>query len=76
MVTFYLLDSPSIGGYSDAPVFYTPGTYMKGNALIASKRITCVGIVHGTISDKTGGKMAAIHPAALILETLEKATRP
>lgn len=70
---FFLLDSPSIGGFSGAPVFQMPGTYLKGNALVVSKKIICVGIVHGTISDQTGGKMAAIQPAALIIETLQKA---
>jgi hypothetical protein len=31
-----------------------------------------VGLVHGTLSDSTGGKMGAIVPSFLILETLEQ----
>ena len=38
--------------------------------------IQCVGIIHGTISDDTGGKMAAVTPSRYILETIEKALRP
>lgn len=33
----------------------------------------CLGIVHGTISDNTGGKMAAVTPSIYILETIDKA---
>jgi hypothetical protein len=75
--SFFLLDSPSIGGFSGAPVFLLPGTFSRStgsaSALVFSKKLQCVGVVHGTISDKTGGKMAAITPSWFVVETLEKA---
>lgn len=70
---FFLLDSPSIGGFSGAPVFHLPGAYSAGGGLVISGRLECVGLVHGTISDDTGGKLAAIVPAQFISEALEKA---
>ena len=70
---FFLLDSPSVGGFSGAPVFDLPGVFSSGGVLIEDEDLKCVGVVHGTISDDTGGKMAAVHPAELILETLQKA---
>lgn len=69
---FFLLDSPSIGGFSGAPVLRLPGTYTRGSSLVFSSGVRCVGIVHGTISDNTGGKMAAITPAAIVVQLLEE----
>jgi len=38
----------------------------KGNPLI------CVGVVHGTIGD-TGGTLAAVMPASLVVDTIKAA---
>lgn len=71
--TFYLLDNPSIGGFSGAPIFQMPGAYSSGDALVFSRNVACVGLIHGTISDDTGGKLAAAVPSAFIVETINKA---
>ncbi|MFZ3138893.1 MAG: serine protease [Thermodesulfovibrionales bacterium] len=72
--TFFILDKPSIGGYSGAPVYLMPWPYSDSAALTMPKSSTppkCVGLVHGTISDDTGGKLAAIVPSAFIVQTIK-----
>ncbi len=69
----FLLDSPSIGGFSGAPVFMLPAAFSQGPGVIFSASAFCVGLVHGTWSDNTGGKLAAIVPVAYIVQTLDKA---
>ena len=70
--SFILLENPSVGGYSGGPVF-DMGLVDEGNIqFIRPKGTFCYGIVHGTISDLTGGKIAAITPAFYILELLMK----
>lgn len=71
--TFYLLESPSVGGFSGAPLFELPGAYMEGNAFVPEKRIACVGLIHGTISDETGGKFAAVVPSYFIVKEIRRA---
>jgi hypothetical protein len=70
----FLLENSSIGGFSGSPVFLLPNAYSQGGALMFGSGSFCLGLVHGTVSDQTGGKMAAIVPVAFITETLEKAT--
>jgi hypothetical protein len=73
---FFLLDKPSIGGFSGAPVYLSPGPFSSGGALVfqnASAPPSVVGLVHGTISDNTGGKLAAIVPAKFIRDTILEA---
>lgn len=72
-VRYYFLDSPGIGGYSGAPVFHVPGQFSRGNMLVFRKDFACVGLVHGTLSDETGGKLAAIVPAKFIAEAFDLA---
>lgn len=74
--TFFVTQDPSVGGFSGAPVFDTRLPYSTENVglsvqLGAEPRI--VGLVHGTLSDNTGGKFGAIVPAFIILEVLERA---
>ena len=69
---FFLLDSPTIGGFSGSPVLITPGAFSEGPGITMSATVLCVGLVHGTIQDQQGG-LAAIVPTAFIVETLEKA---
>ena len=52
---FFLLDKPSIGGFSRGPVFEFLGALSSGGGLTIGGRFACVGLVHGTISDETGG---------------------
>lgn len=70
---FYLLDNPSIGGFSGAPIFETPGAHSSQGGLVIGGRLACVGLIHGTISDDTGGKLGAVVPSAFIIETMDKA---
>lgn len=72
---FYLLDSPSIGGFSGAPIFELPGAHSSQGGLVIGGRLACVGLIHGTISDDTGGKLGAVVPSAFIIETIDKAKR-
>jgi len=74
--TFFVTQDPSVGGFSGAPVFDTGLPYSTENVGLsvrvgAEPRI--VGLVHGTLSDNTGGKLGAIVPAFIILEVLEQA---
>ncbi|MCS6285827.1 MAG: trypsin-like peptidase domain-containing protein [Nitrospira sp.] len=71
--TYFLLDSPSIGGFSGSPVCALPGAYTRGASLVLGGGLHCVGLVHGTVSDVTGGKMAAVVPSAFIFQVLRKA---
>ncbi|MBU2900442.1 S1 family peptidase [Maribacter dokdonensis] len=58
---FIILEMPSIGGYSGGPMFDLG--YMITGMMSQTKEKTLLhGIVHGTISDPTGGKLAAITP--------------
>ena len=70
--TYFLLDSPSIGGFSGSPVCALPGAYMTGSSIIVGSGLQCFGLVHGTVSDSTGGKMAAIVPSAFLRQLLAK----
>ncbi len=69
----FLLDSPSIEGYSGAPVFILPGAHSKEGALVFAGRVVCVGLMHGTWSDGTGGKLGAVVPARFVAEALAEA---
>lgn len=58
---FVILELPATGGYSGGPVFDLG--YQISGALTSTKENTILhGIVHGAISDQTGGKLAAITP--------------
>jgi len=58
---FIILELPSTGGYSGGPMFDLG--YMISGMMTQTKEKTILhGIVHGTISDPTGGKLAAITP--------------
>ena len=73
---YFLLDNPSIGGFSGAPLFLFPNPYTSGGSMIFPESgggAKCVGLINGTISDDTGGKMAAVTPSIYILETIKKA---
>ncbi len=59
---FIILETPAMGGYSGGPLFDLG--YLISGAMTTTKEKTVLhGIVHGTISDKTGGKLAAITPS-------------
>jgi hypothetical protein len=71
LATFIILQDPSIGGLSGGPVFDTGKSYFEGRAMAVRSGVSLVGIVHGVISDNTGGKLAAVVPATEITKLLE-----
>lgn len=58
---FIILELPSTGGYSGGPLFDL-GYQITGAMTTTKEKTLLHGIVHGTISDTTGGKLAAITP--------------
>jgi hypothetical protein len=71
----FLLQDPSIGGFSGAPVFDLPGIRLSGSAMVAHQGVACFGITHGTLSDDTGGKLAAVTPSSAVIELIDKAEK-
>lgn len=65
--TFIVLENPSVEGYSGAPVFDISLVVM-GNVQMAGNGTKCVGIIHGTIPDATGGKLTAMTPSFYVYE--------
>lgn len=59
---FFLLENPSVGGYSGGPVFDL-GIMIVGSMTVMKEKTVCAGLIHGTISDETGGKLAAVTPS-------------
>lgn len=58
---FFITENPSIGGYSGGPIFDLG--YSISIGMVQQKEKTVLyGIMHGTISDATGGKLGAITP--------------
>src|SRR5206468_6794441 len=55
--TFFVMQDPSIGGDSGAPVIDTGGPRRAGQGLVLSAPTIVVGLVHGTLPDQTGGKV-------------------
>ncbi len=70
--SFFILDDPSVAGFSGAPVFKLSSVKI-GVMSSGQGAFNCVGIVHGTFNDPTGGKFAAILPAFYIAETIDMA---
>jgi len=66
---FTILEMPSIGGYSGGPVFDL-GYMISGLMTQAKEKTIMHGLVHGTISDPTGGKLAAITPLKYLIPWL------
>ena len=65
--TFFALENPSVGGYSGCPVVDL-SIFIAG-AMTTTGSVTCFyGIMHGTISDNTGGKIALVTPSYYVYE--------
>jgi hypothetical protein len=74
---FIFLQQPSIGGLSGAPVFDMGKSYLlSDNQLRPRHGISIVGIMHGTVSDTSGGKLAAVVPSAEIVRVLRGKKTP
>ena len=73
---FFITQDPSVGGFSGGPVFDRRLPYAEsGRMTIVSGNPKLVGLVHGTISDNTGGKFGAIVPGYLVLETINRSKK-
>jgi len=66
---FFILENPSIGGYSGGPIFDI-SIYKHGNMTSTGSGTICHGIMHGTISDQTGGKLAVVTPSYKIFDLI------
>ena len=62
---FFTLENPSVGGYSGGPIFDL-GYIIVGAMTTNTGPTICHGIMHGTISDNTGGKIAAVTPCSYV----------
>lgn len=70
VATFFVIQDPSIGGFSGAPVFVLK-TYLFGSTLMKGVDVdSCVGLVHSTISDNTGGKLGVVTPANYVYDVI------
>ena len=67
---FFCLESPSVGGYSGGPVLDL-GYSTDGIMTTTKEKTICHGIMHGTISDETGGKIAAVTPAFYLRDVID-----
>lgn len=76
---FFLLENPSLGGFSGSPVYVFPGTWSKGAGFGVYRSTACIGLIHGTLYDveregrEGEGRFAAVVPSQYIVETLQKA---
>lgn len=70
--TFFILQNPAMGGYSGAPVIDV-SLYQFGAVSTTGGGTRLFGLVHGTLSDDTGGKLAAVVPSAFIIEAIQQA---
>ena len=62
---FFVLENPSIGGYSGGPIFDL-GYMVSGLMTQTKEKTICHGFMHGTLSDNTGGKLAAVTPSTYL----------
>jgi len=69
LTTFQVLEDPSVQGYSGGPIFI--GVQKNGLTVGPTNGTFLTGLVHGTYSDNTGGKLALITPAYYILELIK-----
>ena len=67
---FFCLENPSVGGYSGCPVFDL-GYSTNGVMTITKEKTLCHGIMHGTMSDNTGGKIAMVTPAFYLKDIID-----
>jgi hypothetical protein len=78
---FFLLQDPSVSGYSggplvqsgDARVISTDGT--AAGIAVVTGGARCWGFVSGTFADETGGKMTRVVPAFYAVELVRQAQR-
>lgn len=67
---FFVLENPGMGGYSGGPIFDL-SVYKHGAMTTTGSGTFLRGIMHGTISDQTGGKLSAVTPSYYIFDLLK-----
>ena len=68
---FFCLENPSVGGYSGCPVFDL-GYSFDGTMLTSREATRCYGIMHGTMIDNTGGKIAMVTPSFYLKDIIDR----
>lgn len=72
---FIFLDQALCQGYSGAPVFYIEDLLSKirflGKQMPVGEKIQLIGLVKGTISDNTGGKISAVVPISYLWDIFQ-----
>jgi len=71
LATFFITQDPSVGGFSGGPVF-DMGLPVQSTAtlIIRETNPQVIGLVSGTLSDDTGGKLGAVVPSYQIFELI------
>jgi len=75
LADFFLLDDPSIKGFSGAPVLELPTQLVYGKESVHIYTIELMGLVHGSMSEENGGGFAAITPSKYIIETIKNSPK-
>jgi hypothetical protein len=71
LTTFFILKDPIIDGYSGAPVFTIQANQFGSTIKTGFNATSCIGIIHGSKSDRTGGKLGLVTPAKYVYEMIE-----
>ncbi|SHM37576.1 hypothetical protein [Fibrobacter sp. UWB7] len=66
---FFCLENPSVGGYSGGPILDL-GYSTNGVFEMKKEKTLCHGIMHGTMCDDTGGKIAMVTPAFYLKDVI------
>lgn len=69
LTTFFFLSEPSIQGCSGSGVFLW--VRPKAGVFVGGDRTVLMGIIHGTQTDNTGGKMAAVTPTFYLKDIIK-----
>jgi S1-C subfamily serine protease len=78
---FFLLQDPSVSGYSGGPLIQSGDPRViatdrtAASISVVSGGARCWGFVSGTFADETGGKMSRITPSFYAVELIHKAQR-
>lgn len=72
-IDLFLLDQPSMGGYSGAPVFAAAQVQLADAGQVTVVPPRCVGLLSRTIADESSGQFAAVVPSIAIRRAMAKA---
>ena len=72
---FYILQDPSVGGFSGSPIIDLGAEARAGQGVYSQQTwgdITCWGLMHGVVGDRSGGKFAYVVPGSKMLELINQ----